>query len=211
MGNQTSVTDPAGYTTSVTPNSLSQPQTTTLSNSSLGTFVTTTNTFDNRGLLTGTHTFDGLHALNVTTTLDFNPNGYLSSNNLNTQGAVGSRVLTSSLTYRDNNLVDVVTLGSATRNVKYDSAGRVTCWQYYPNGEYLEYDSSGRRSKLYSDYVPQCNGGDILRTFGYDGFRVISETMAGSVSPPFSYTDPIITTLKAISPKFRRFSVHSQS
>jgi YD repeat-containing protein len=192
-GNRTSVTDPSGYSTSITPNAVNQPQTTIHRNASGVVAATTTNTYDAHGFLRGWTTVDALNTLTLTTTLDYNANGYLTRNDASHQGTLFSRSFTSTVAYRDNNLVtSIFTLPTPTdrgyRQVVYDSAGRVICFDSgaIPADAYLEYDASGRRIKRYWNYYgdPSCQsiianptGNPLYKRsiYTYAGDRLISE------------------------------------
>lgn len=97
----------------------------------------------------------------LTTTLDYNANGYLNRADIAHRGTTFSAALTSTVAYHDNNLVRAsVSLptiyGPGERQVAYDNAGRVICSIGYtvfgntiPADAYLEYDAEGKRLRRY--------------------------------------------------------------
>jgi hypothetical protein len=122
--------------------------------------------------------------------------------------ANNSPSLTSSLTYKDNNLLDTWTQqGWNDNHSLYDGADRVKYTEY--NGaarEYLAYDSSGRREKRYWRFgynscatiaalpIPNQNIFDSSReTYTYDGWRltgsIVRNCHGGNCdTDPASYT-----------------------
>jgi hypothetical protein len=128
--------------------------------------------------------------LTLTTTLGYNSNGYLTTDNLSHQGNPYSGALASDVTYQNNNLINLIQeQGMADQEAVYDSVGRLICFNSnrQPADAYLEYDGSGRRIHRYWNFYgyPSCaqiiaNPTGVsplykVSTYTYSGNELVSE------------------------------------
>ncbi len=188
-------TDPSGFTTSITPNAANLPETIIHRDASNNVVATTTNTYSNANELESWTTTDPIYNLTLNNNLHYNGNGYVDQANVSHTSANNSPSLTSSLTYKDNNLLDVWTQqGQADDHLFYDGAGRLTCSEYGGNvREFLEYDSNGRREHRTWGFYGSSNCAGVVAdpsgalatswfykrsTYMWDGNRLVGEDAA---------------------------------
>ncbi len=204
IGDITSITDPSGIAMSIAPRTATTLEVITHTDANQNIVATTTNHYDGSNRLDGWTTNDPVNNLSLTTGLPFNANGYVAEANVSHQGQIGSPSLTSSIQYKDNNLLGtLVQSGQGNRDFEYDSAQRLRCSEL-PSGnarEIIFYDGSGRREDEYmygggthpcatlapldKSYFEGLSGIDHSH-FTYEGHRLKTRSHSSLL---FAYTD----------------------
>ncbi|MDL1898262.1 hypothetical protein FBQ82_18600, partial [Anaerolineae bacterium CFX7] len=186
-GNLIGQTDPAGLSTTITPNAVNQPAVTTIRDANQNLLTQTTNTFTN-GELSAWTTDEPAHTLTLADTLHYNGNGYIDQKTIRHQGSA-SNARTSTLDYTANHLLQTfVQENQSDIHYIYDSAGRLVCSERGGSAfEYLKYDSSGRRTDRYWQMSVPCatihadpaafflSHGHKHSVYTWEGYRLVGE------------------------------------
>ena len=162
-GNLIAQTDPSGFSTSITPNAANLPETTVHRDENQNVTATTTNTYSNANELQSATTTDPTYNLTVTNERTYNGNGYVQTANASYTRDTYGGTTTSSLGYKDNNLLGTLTQqGYADNHYLYNSAGRLVCSEWGGTAlEYLVYEGNQRQTRYR-------NPGATCETLGTD-------------------------------------------
>ncbi|MBI4672300.1 MAG: hypothetical protein HY741_11630 [Chloroflexi bacterium] len=144
------------------------PETTVHRDENQNIVATTINTYTNANELENWTTTDPVYNLTVANDRAYNGNGYVGQANASYTRDTYAGAVTSSLGYKDNNLLGALTQqGQNDNHYLYDAAGRLVCSEWGGTAlEYLVYQGNQRQTRYR-------NPGATCETLGTDPEAVL--------------------------------------